>query len=89
LEDFLKGTEWKAWIEAFRLFFNGEALRFCIPVVLVVGLLLSAINQGDVIASGAATTFTWFKVGMNFVIPFCVSSYGYLRACRSKTPITY
>lgn len=84
----MKDTEWKTWIEAFRLFFNGETLRSCIPVALVVGLLLSSINQGDVILSGAITTIIWLKVGMNFVIPFCVSSYGYLRACRVEIPIS-
>ncbi len=79
-------TEWNTWPKALILFFHGATLYSCIPVALIVGLVLSTINQGDVIANGAATTGTWLKIGMNFVIPFCVSSYGFLNGCRSKTP---
>lgn len=78
--------EWRTWPEAFALFVTGATLTTCIPIALVVGLLLSTINQGDVIASGSATAVTWLKVGMNFVIPFCVSSYGFLNGCRSESP---
>ncbi len=80
-------TKWQTWPEAFRLFLHGTTLQSCIPVALVVGLILSTINQSDVIVSGAATTVTWLKVGMNFVVPFCVSSYGFLNGCRSTTPL--
>ena len=83
----LHNTEWETWTEALRLFLHGATLRSCIPVALIVGLILSTINQSDVIVSGAATTFTWLKVGMNFVIPFCVSSYGFLNGCRSDAPM--
>lgn len=79
-------TEWGTLPEALGLFFHGATLSSCIPVALIVGLVLSTINQGDVIINGAATTGTLLKVGMNFVIPFCVSSYGFLNGCRSKTP---
>lgn len=79
-------AEWETWPEALRLFLHGTTLRSCIPVAIIVGSILSTINQSDVIVNGAATTFTWLKVGMNFVIPFCVSSYGYLNGCRSEAP---
>ncbi len=79
--------EWETWPDAFRLFFQGVTLQTCIPVAIVVGLILSTINQSDVIVSGAATSLTWLKVGMNFVVPFCVSSYGFLNARRVEAPV--
>ena len=60
-------------------------MHSCIPVALIVGLILSTINQSDVILSGAATSITWLKVGMNFIVPLCVSSYGFLNGCRLET----
>lgn len=78
--------EWETWSDAFKLFFQGVTLQTCIPVAIVVGIILSTINQSDVLLSGAATTVTWIKVGMNFVVPFCVSSYGFLNARRTETP---
>ncbi|MFT5701397.1 MAG: hypothetical protein ACI8ZB_004289 [Desulforhopalus sp.] len=79
--------EWETWPQALRLFVHGITLTSCVPVALIVGTLLSTINQSDVIISGAATLFTLLKVGMNFVIPFCVSSYGFLKGCRSEIPV--
>jgi len=38
-------------------------LRRTLRIALVVGLVLTAINQLDVIASGDATTTTWVKAG--------------------------
>ncbi|MGH9188770.1 MAG: nitrate/nitrite transporter NrtS [Acidimicrobiales bacterium] len=47
-------------------------------IALVVGLVLTAINQLDVIASGDATRVTWIKCAMNFIVPFIVSNLGLL-----------
>jgi hypothetical protein len=64
-----------------------EALRYCmrpahlrrtVPIALAVGVILTAINQLDVIASGDATTTTWIKCALNFVVPFVVSNLGLL-----------
>lgn len=48
----------------------------------VVGTILSAVNQGDVLLGGAAGTGTWIRVAVNFLVPFCVASIGFLSACR-------
>jgi hypothetical protein len=64
-----------------------EALRYCrqrrhlrrtVRIALVVGVVLTAINQLDVIVSGDATTTTWVKCGLNFLVPFVVSNLGLL-----------
>jgi hypothetical protein len=55
-----------------------EHLRRTIRIALVVGLLLTAINQLDVILAGDATPATWAKCCFNFVVPFIVSNLGLL-----------
>ena len=73
---------WSRPGEAIRLLACGATLGPCVPVALVVGCVLSAINEGARIASGQAEWTTWVQVGLNFIVPFLVSSYGYLAAAR-------
>ncbi|MFJ2241306.1 nitrate/nitrite transporter NrtS [Streptomyces sp. NPDC087859] len=53
------------------------------PVALLVGTLLSLVNQGSVIASGDATAATWLRVLFNYLVPFCVSSAGFFGCPRA------
>ena len=46
----------------------------------MVGLILSLINQGNVVVGGDATALTWVKVGLNFCVPLVVSNLGLLAA---------
>ena len=64
-------------------FARGTTLRSCLPVAAIVGCVLSAINEGARIASGHVVWTTWVQVALNFVVPFLVSSYGYLTAARA------
>ncbi len=73
---------WSRLGEAARLFAHGATLRAALPVAAVVGCVLSAINEGARIAVGGAGWPTWVQVGLNFVVPFLVSSCGYLAAAR-------
>jgi hypothetical protein len=73
---------WSRPGDAVRLLFRGATLRPCLPVAAVVGCMLSGINEGARIASGHVGWPTWIQVGLNFVVPFLVSSYGYLAAAR-------
>ena len=68
------------------LFARGTTLRPCLPVAAVVGCVLSAINEGVRIAAGHTGWTIWVQVGLNFVVPFVVSSYGYLTA--QTRPVT-
>ena len=64
-------------------------LRRTTRIALVVGLLLTAVNQGSVIVGGHATTLTWVRCAANFLIPFVVSNLGLLggrRALAAQTP---
>ena len=70
--------------EALHYCLQRRHLRRTVRIALVVGVVLTAINQLDVIARGDATTTTWIKCGLNFVVPFVVSNLGLLsgRAAR-------
>lgn len=59
-----------------------QNLRRTVLIALVVGVVLTAINQGAVIAGGDATTLTWLRCALNFVVPFLVSNAGLLSARR-------
>ena len=77
---------WSRPGEALRLFARGVTVRRCVPVAAVVGTVLSAINEGAQITSGNTSWATWVRVGLNFVVPFLVSSYGYLAAAHARSP---
>jgi hypothetical protein len=47
-----------------------------------VGVILTLINQGSVIAAGHATAATWVRCVLNFIVPFLVSNAGLLAARR-------
>ncbi len=61
-----------------------EHLRRTLRIALAVGIVLTAINQLDVILRGEGTAVTWIKCGMNFVVPFIVSNLGLLSGRRSE-----
>jgi hypothetical protein len=73
---------WSTPLEALRIVFLRTTLRKTIRIALVVGTILSLINQAGVIFGGDATTVTWVRVGANYLVPFCVSSAGFLSATR-------
>lgn len=57
-----------------------RSLRRTVAIALVVGVVLTSINQADVLLAGAATSLTFVKVVLNFVVPFVVSNLGLLAA---------
>lgn len=71
--------------EACVILLSGVTARTALPVALVVGTLLSAVNQGAVILAGEASVGVWLRVVFNYVVPFLVSSMGFLGAGRQAT----
>lgn len=55
-------------------------LRRTVRLALLVGLILTAVNQLQVIVEGDATVGTWVRCAANFVIPFIVANLGLLSA---------
>ena len=52
-------------------------------IALVVGSILTLINQLDVMVEGRATALTGVKIALNFAVPFCVSNLGVITAHRT------
>ncbi|HZA89230.1 MAG TPA: nitrate/nitrite transporter NrtS [Solirubrobacterales bacterium] len=70
--------------EALRICLRREHLRRTVRIALVVGVVLTLINQADVIIRGDATAVTWIKAAGNFVVPFIVSNLGLLAGRRAE-----
>lgn len=73
------------WREAGGICLRPDSLRSTVAVALLVGTVLFAINQLDVVVSGRADLVTWVKVGLTYLVPFLVSNYGILVASRQRT----
>jgi hypothetical protein len=73
--------------EALRICFRREHLRRTVKIALVVGTILTLINQLDVIVRGDATSITWVKAGLNYCVPFIVSNLGLLAGKRAEAEI--
>jgi hypothetical protein len=73
-----------AVVGAVRYCCRPQHLRRTVRIALVVGVVLTAINQLDVILAGEATAVTAVKAGMNFLVPFVVSNLGLLSGRSSS-----
>lgn len=80
----MAATTWTRPIEAVGLFFRGHTVRTACPTAVVVGTVLSAVNQGAALLDGQATVGTWLRIAINYMIPFIVASVGYLSARRTR-----
>lgn len=83
MEVAVKGLRpWSLPREALWQLATGGTARTRAPVALVVGTVLSLVNQGDVLASGMVSRKVVLKIAANFVIPYLTSSTGALLAIR-------
>ena len=77
---------WTTPRDAIRLILRGVTYRTASRVALVVGTILSAVNQGAIIANGHADETTWVRVAVNYLVPFTVASIGYVSPFRVAKP---
>lgn len=61
-------------------------LRRSARAALVVGTLLTALNQGDLLLQGIFPPALWWKVPLTYLVPFLVATYGALGA-QSPPPV--
>jgi hypothetical protein len=61
-------------------------MRRTVTIALIVGTILTLVNQGDHIAAGAVGFAVSLKILANYLIPWCVSSIGYIAARRAASP---
>ena len=57
-------------------------VRRSFMVALVVGTILTLLNQGDVIFAGSWGSALYWKVPLTYCVPFCVATYGALSNAR-------
>lgn len=58
-----------------------------ISAAVIVGTILFCVNHLDVVLAGEATTSTWVKSAITYLVPFCVANYGVVTATREREPI--
>ncbi len=73
---------WRTFGEIPRVCFDPRNLARSILAATLVGTILFLINQGDVVFGGRATSATWTKIGLSYLVPFVVSSYGIVLGSR-------
>jgi hypothetical protein len=76
---------WRTLREAIAVVIYPRHLRKTISIALVVGTILFAINQLDVVLGGNATTVVWIKSAVTYLVPFCVSNAGVLVATHRRS----
>ena len=59
-----------------------ENLKATTRIAIVVGVVLTSINEGDAFAAGHFNSPMMVKAPLNFVVPFVVSNLGLLAARR-------
>ncbi len=64
--------------QALAIILAPQHLRRTGAIALLVGLWLSAFNQGDVLLAGAWSKALCLKLALNFLTPFVVSNLGLL-----------
>lgn len=59
-------------------------LRRTVLTTVIVGTVLFAINQLDVVMGGNASMMTWIKVVLTYLVPFVVSNLGIVFATQER-----
>jgi len=75
---------WSTPVHAVLLILRGATLRTAGRVAVVVGTLLTVINQGSALIHGLDAV-TVARVLANYAIPYCVASVGYLAPFRDRS----
>lgn len=78
------GLAWSHRRDAVRLILTGATFHTALRVAMVVGTLLTVVNQAEVILDGEATWVTAVRVACNYLIPYVVASIGYLAPFRTE-----
>jgi hypothetical protein len=53
-------------------------LKRSLKAAIVVGTVLTALNQGDVLLAGDLSNALYWKIPLTYCVPFLVATYGAL-----------
>lgn len=59
-----------------------EIVRRSLRIAAVVGTALVAINYADRLLAGTLSSVDWIKMGLTYLVPYCVSTYAAVEAVR-------
>ncbi len=62
-------------------------LRRAVWIALIVGTILTIINQGDVLLAGAVTPLVVAKILLTYAVPYSVSTFSALSANRVEETV--
>ena len=64
----------------------GPLMRRSLIVALIVGTILTAINQGNVILRGDFPQSLYWKIPLTYAVPYCVATTGAILNGRRNIP---
>ncbi len=67
---------------------NRPMLGRSLVIALVVGTILTAINQGNVILGGGFPPSLYWKIPLTYCVPFCVATAGALLNARTSRSVS-
>lgn len=66
--------------EWLKLAFRKDVVGRGLKVGAIVGTILTAINQGDLILGGSLDATSAWKIPLTYLVPYCVSTYAGVEA---------
>jgi len=70
----------KEWL---RIAIRRDIVLRGLKVGAIIGTILVAINQGDLILSGQLDASAVWKIPLTYLVPYCVATYGGVSAIRA------
>ena len=61
---------------------HAPLVRRSLVVALIVGTILTAINQGNIILRGDFPASLYWKIPLTYVVPYCVATTGAILNAR-------
>jgi len=71
----------QAWFHTAR---QPQIYRRAVKVALIVGTLLVLINYLEKIIAGSLTHGDFIRIGLTYLVPYCVSTYAAVSAIRQQ-----
>lgn len=71
----------ETWFETAR---RPQVVRRALRIASVVGTILVAINYTDRFVAGSVSTLDWLKMGVTYLVPYCVSTYSAVESIRGN-----
>ncbi len=75
---------WRTPLQALVLILTGRTFTTSVRVALIVGTVLTLVNQSPALSAGHLDLALVLRVLANYLIPYTVSSIGYLSAFRDR-----